>query len=91
MHLPLLSRVLFLLCQFLILTLALPAARHAAPAPATEQLTEREANADAAAEPAAAPVSRNRFGKRLNIEKPGSPVKAMVRSPDTIVPREKRE
>jgi len=88
MHLPLLSRVLFLLVQFLILTMALPAARHASP-PTTEQIAEREAAADVTEQPRPRSVVRNRFGRRLNIEKPGSPVKAMVRSPDAF-PR-KRE
>ncbi|MCJ1400534.1 hypothetical protein MMC11_003740 [Xylographa trunciseda] len=91
MHLPLLSRVLFLLVQFLILTIALPAAKHAAPAPSTEQLTEREATADAAPEPKDARGRRGVFGKRVAIDKLNSPVKAMVRSPDTLAPREKTE
>ncbi|MCJ1286020.1 hypothetical protein MMC26_005362 [Xylographa opegraphella] len=91
MHLPLLSRVLFLLVQFLILTMALPAVRHAAVTPATEQLTEREATADPVPEPKDAPVRRTVFGKRVAIDKLNSPVKAMVRSPDAIAPREKTE
>ncbi|MCJ1390623.1 hypothetical protein MMC18_003484 [Xylographa bjoerkii] len=71
--------------------MALPAARHAATAPSTEQLTEREATADAAPEPKDAPVRRTVFGKRVAIDKLNSPVKAMVRSPDALGPREKTE
>ncbi|MCJ1471916.1 hypothetical protein MMC13_000557 [Lambiella insularis] len=89
MHLPLLSRLLLLFVQFLILAMALPAARHVA-APATEQLSEREATAEVKPDAKDAPVRRTVFGKRVTIEKPSSPVKAMVRSPDTVQPRGER-
>ncbi|MCJ1413506.1 hypothetical protein MMC19_007612 [Ptychographa xylographoides] len=72
--------------------MALPAARQASTPAAAEQLTEREAIAESNADGKdAAPVRRSRFAKRVEIQKLDSPVRAMVRSPDTVVPREKAE
>ncbi|MCJ1485285.1 hypothetical protein MMC06_005459 [Schaereria dolodes] len=86
MHLPLLSRILLLVFQFLILTMALPAAR---PAPAalaeTDEIMERDAAADADKRDSEPPKRGVPFGRRVAINKPASPVRAAVRSPDRLV------
>ncbi|MCJ1353624.1 MAG: hypothetical protein MMC33_003611 [Icmadophila ericetorum] len=66
--------------------MALPAAKHNV---GIEDLTEREAGPLAEAEKETAaddPVRRTTvFGRRVRVDKPGTPVKAMVRSPDREV------